>query len=58
MPKLNGVNFQLVQMLEALAVGAVDFGAVGNTPPIFAQAADKDLSYVGYEVVPANSQAC
>lgn len=22
------------QMLEALAVGAVDFGAVGNTPPI------------------------
>ncbi|MBK0064305.1 MULTISPECIES: aliphatic sulfonate ABC transporter substrate-binding protein [unclassified Acinetobacter] len=45
------------QMLEALAVGAVDFGMVGNTPPIFAQAADKDLSYVGYEVVPANSQA-
>ncbi|WP_130804934.1 aliphatic sulfonate ABC transporter substrate-binding protein [Acinetobacter ihumii] len=45
------------QMLEALAVGAVDFGAVGNTPPIFAQAADKDLSYVGYEVVPANSQS-
>ncbi|WP_336931010.1 aliphatic sulfonate ABC transporter substrate-binding protein [Acinetobacter tandoii] len=45
------------QMLEALAVGAVDFGAVGNTPPIFAQAAGKDLSYVGYELVPANSQA-
>ena len=37
------------QMLEALSVGAVDFGAVGNTPPIFAQAADKELSYVGYE---------
>ena len=45
------------QMLEALAVGAIDFGAVGNTPPIFAQAAGKDLSYVGYELVPANSQA-
>ena len=45
------------QMLEALSVGAVDFGAVGNTPPIFAQAADKELSYVGYEQVPANSQA-
>ena len=44
-------------MLEALAVGAIDFGAVGNTPPIFAQAAGKDLSYVGYELVPANSQA-
>ena len=52
------------QMLEALAVGAVDYGGVGNTPPIFAQAADKALSYVGYEVysdqalalvVPANS---
>ena len=45
------------QMLEALSVGAVDFGAVGNTPPIFAQAADKELSYVGYEQVPANAQA-
>lgn len=43
------------QMLEALAVGAVDVGYVGNTPPIFAQAADKDLSYVGYEVYPANA---
>lgn len=43
------------QMLEALAVGAVDLGAVGNTPPIFAQAADKDLSYAGYEIYPANS---
>lgn len=43
------------QMLEALAVGAVDLGAVGNTPPIFAQAANKDLSYAGYEVYPANS---
>lgn len=38
------------QMLEALAVGAVDYGYVGNTPPIFAQAADKALTYVGYEV--------
>lgn len=42
------------QMLEALAIGAVDLGAVGNTPPIFAQAADKDLSYAGYEVYPEN----
>ncbi len=45
------------QMLEALAVGAVDFGYVGNTPPIFAQAAGKDIRYVGYEVVTPNSQA-
>ena len=45
------------QMLEALAIGAVDVGYVGNTPPIFAQAADKDLSYVGYEVYPPNALA-
>ena len=45
------------QMLEALAVGAVDLGYVGNTPPIFAQAADKDLSYAGYEVYPAHALA-
>ncbi|WP_180066002.1 aliphatic sulfonate ABC transporter substrate-binding protein [Acinetobacter sp. YH16037] len=45
------------QMLEALAVGAVDYGYVGNTPPIFAQAANKDLNYIGYEVVPEQSLA-
>lgn len=45
------------QMLEALAVGAVDFGYVGNTPPIFAQAAAKPLSYVAYEVVAPTAQA-
>ena len=45
------------QMLEALAVGAVDFGYVGNTPPIFAQAAAKPLSYVAYEVVAPTGQA-
>ena len=43
------------QMLEALAVGAVDYGAVGNIPPIFAQAAGKDLGYAAYEVYPSNS---
>lgn len=37
------------QMLEALSVGAIDFGSVGNTPPIFAQAANKNITYVGYE---------
>ena len=45
------------QMLEALAVGAVDYGYVGNTPPIFAQAADKALSYVAFEKVAGNSLA-
>ena len=34
-------------LLEALAAGAVDFGATGDTPPIFAQAAGSDLVYVG-----------
>ena len=52
-------------LLEALAAGAVDFGATGDTPPIFAQAAGSDLVYVGAQpraggneaiLVPANSQ--
>ncbi|HEX6703708.1 MAG TPA: aliphatic sulfonate ABC transporter substrate-binding protein [Albitalea sp.] len=37
------------QLLEALAVGSVDFGATGDSPPVFAQAAGKDLLYVGAE---------
>jgi len=37
------------QLLEALAVGSVDFGGVGDSPPVFAQAAGKDLFYVGAE---------
>lgn len=45
------------QLLEALSVGAVDVGVVGNTPPIFAQAAGKELTYVGYEVQPTVNQA-
>ncbi|MHA3103943.1 aliphatic sulfonate ABC transporter substrate-binding protein [Acinetobacter sp. ANC 3791] len=45
------------QMLEALAVGAVDLGSVGNTPPIFAQAANKGIVYVGYENVHPKWQA-
>jgi sulfonate transport system substrate-binding protein len=45
------------QMLEALAVGAVDFGYVGNMPPIFAQAANKELNYIGFEKYPNDSLA-
>ena len=33
-------------MLEAMRVGSVDIGAVGDTPPVFAQAAHGDLLYV------------
>lgn len=37
------------QMLEALNVGSIDFGNVGEAPPIFAQAAGADLVYVANE---------
>jgi sulfonate transport system substrate-binding protein len=37
------------QLLEALNVGAIDFGNTGETPPIFAQAAGAPLVYVAYE---------
>src|ERR1700733_5299716 len=33
-------------MLEAMRVNAVDVGAVGDTPPVFAQAAHGDLLYI------------
>ncbi len=33
-------------MLEAMRVGSIDLGAVGDTPPVFAQAAHADLLYV------------
>ena len=32
-------------MLEAMAVGSVDYGAVGDTPPIFAQSAGAAIVY-------------
>jgi sulfonate transport system substrate-binding protein len=37
------------QLLEGLNAGAVDIGSVGETPPIFAQAASVDFVYVGNE---------
>lgn len=37
------------QILEALSVGSLDFGFTGDTPPVFAQAAGKDIWYVGLE---------
>lgn len=52
------------QILEALAVGSLDLGFTGDTPPVFAQAAGKDIWYAGLEppkpassaiLVPANS---
>lgn len=34
------------QLLEAMNVGSIDFGHVGESPPIFAQAAGASLTYV------------
>ena len=34
-------------LLEALGAGALDFGATGDVPPLFAQAANGNLLYVG-----------
>jgi sulfonate transport system substrate-binding protein len=33
-------------MMEAMSTGSVDLGSVGDTPPIFAQAANADIVYV------------
>jgi sulfonate transport system substrate-binding protein len=50
-------------MMEAMSTGSVDLGAVGDTPPIFAQAANANIVYVAGSpitngqgiLVPANS---
>lgn len=45
------------QMLEAMNLGAVDFGPVGETPPIFAQAAGAEILYAGCEPPSPRSEA-
>lgn len=45
------------QLLEALSVGSLEFGLTGDAPPVFAQAADKDLVYVGAEPAKPDSSA-
>ena len=50
-------------LLEAMSTGSVDIGAVGDTPPIFAQAANANIVYIAGSpitngqgiLVPANS---
>jgi sulfonate transport system substrate-binding protein len=37
------------QLLEGLNVGAIDFGYVGEAPPVFAQAAGANFVYTAYE---------
>ncbi|WP_052049585.1 sulfonate ABC transporter substrate-binding protein [Leptolyngbya sp. KIOST-1] len=39
------------QMLEALNVGSIDLAYTGETPPVFAQAADAPLLYIAWEDV-------
>jgi sulfonate transport system substrate-binding protein len=45
------------QLLEGLNAGAIDFGTVGETPPIFAQAAGVDFVYVANEPPAPTSEA-
>lgn len=45
------------QLLEALGAGSLDFGMTGDTPPIFAQAAGRDVLYVGHETPKPDSSA-
>lgn len=45
------------QLLEGLNVGAIDFGYVGEAPPIFAQAAGANFVYVGYEEPSPSAEA-
>lgn len=45
------------QLLEALAVGSLEFGLTGDSPPVFAQAAGRDLLYVGAEPPKPDSSA-
>ena len=45
------------QLLEALSVGSLEFGLTGDSPPVFAQAAGKDLVYAGAEPSKPESSA-
>ena len=56
-PKLKALGYEVKwtefqfgpPLLEAINVGAVDFGNTGETPPVFAQAAGAPIRYVAYE---------
>lgn len=45
------------QLLEALAVGSLEIGLTGDSPPVFAQAGGKDLLYVAVEPPKPDSSA-
>lgn len=52
----NGISVQWIefpagpQILEALNVGGIDLGGVGETPPVFAQVASANLVYAGFQL--------
>lgn len=56
-PKLKALGYSVTwtefpsgpPLLEAVNVGAIDFGNTGEAPPIFAQAAGAPIRYVAYE---------
>ncbi|HSV54838.1 MAG TPA: aliphatic sulfonate ABC transporter substrate-binding protein, partial [Burkholderiaceae bacterium] len=56
--KLSWLEFPAgPQLLEALSVGSLEFGLTGDSPPVFAQSAGKDLLYVGAEPPKPDSSA-
>jgi sulfonate transport system substrate-binding protein len=56
--RLNWVEFPSgPPLLEALSAGAVDLGATGDAPPIFAQAADAPLRYVAVQPISGEGEA-
>src|ERR1700682_2547573 len=63
--RLKAVGYRVVwtefpsgpPLLEALNVGAIDFGNTGEAPPIFAQAAGAPIQYVAYEPPPPKGEA-
>jgi sulfonate transport system substrate-binding protein len=55
---IKWVDFQFgPPLLEAINVGSVDFGYVGDSPPIFAQAASARIRYVAAVKQAGNTQA-
>jgi sulfonate transport system substrate-binding protein len=56
--EIKWVDFQFgPPLLEAINVGAVDFGFVGDSPPIFAQAGGARIRYVAAVRSDGNNQA-
>jgi len=56
--EVKWIDFQFgPPLLEAINVGSVDFGYVGDSPPIFAQAANARIRYVAAVKSEGNTQA-